>query len=177
MVFFFFLPFLARKLLVTIQGILGSCIIQVYKPPEQGIASGGVELSAAKPDCFRRLGFVPGEHVSLPGPTLHKPAAHQKRLVTKYCSKRAGRSHGNPHSFGAASPTSQNAPPWMTSDPSRASAHAHGAQGLKAHHPLLNKSPSEDNSWPRRKNSFPGTKEDFPATFPTQFVAPGGGSL
>nr|KAF6471604.1 hypothetical protein HJG59_010983 [Molossus molossus] len=39
---------------------------------------------------------------------------------------------------------------------------------LKAHHPLLNKSPSENNSRPSRKNSFPGMKEDIPVTFPIQ---------
>lgn len=35
---FFF--FLAQNHLAASQGILGSCRIQVYKPPEQGIASG-----------------------------------------------------------------------------------------------------------------------------------------
>lgn len=74
---------LAQKQFGNYQRILGSCIIQVYKSPEQGIALGWFEFSTAKPDRFRSLGPVPGEQVSLPDPTLQKPAVHWQRLVTE----------------------------------------------------------------------------------------------
>lgn len=74
---------LGTKAFGNYQRILGSCIIQVYKSPEQGIASGWFEFSTAKPDHFRSLGSVPGEQVSLPDPTLQKPAVHWQRLVTE----------------------------------------------------------------------------------------------